>query len=96
MQTALAVMRQAMDSQDGPAPLEVLFLMCGSGRGASVSVAILLGELLQKLGYAVHIQHCGLHDGDPHEHMCESCRARRPRPETSKWLLELWEGPWRS
>ena len=93
MQIALAVLDSAIDSQDGPAPLEVLFLMCSSGRGPSVSVAILLGELLQRLGYAVLIQHCVLQDGDPHEQVCESCRARRPLPETSSLLLRLWHDP---
>lgn len=90
MQIALAVLQQALQSQGGPAPLQVLFLFCSSGRGASISVAILLGELLQKLGYAVHVQHCCLHDGDTHERVCESCRACRPRPETLSRLLEVW------
>jgi hypothetical protein len=67
MQRVLRVLDQAMDSLEGPAPLEVLLLTCESGRGASVSVAILLGWLLQKLDYAVNIQHCGLLDCDAHE-----------------------------
>lgn len=96
MQTALAALDQTIDSQHGPAPLEVLFLMCHTGRGASVSVAILLGELLQQLGYAVHIQHCSLQNGDPHEQVCESCRARRPLPETSSLLMLRWHDPSRS
>ena len=91
MLTALDVLESAIDSQDGPAPLEVLNLVCTSGRGLSVSVAILLGELLQRLDYAVLLQHgCLLRDGDPHEQVCESCRAQRPLPETSTRLLELW------
>lgn len=91
MLTALDVLESAVDSQDGPAPLEVLNLVCTSGRGLSVSVAILLGELLQRLDYAVLLQHGCLHrDGDPHEQVCESCRARRPLPETSILLLALW------
>ena len=77
----------------GPAPLEVLLLTCESGRGASVSVAILLGWLLQKLDYAVNIQHCGLLDCDAHEYHCKSCRARRPRADTAKSLLKRWRTP---